>query len=536
MRLVLLTEQTRDWEHGREGNVLRGLRSYTLAALGVAAVAVPVFLVAMPWLVRVVFGSEYLPAVDAARIVLVAAAIQLVLGWSKSLPVTVGRPHLRIVTHGVETLVLLPLVVVLGDRWGVTGAAVAFLVSTLVFAATWAVVLVRLRAELRATGRVGAPTGGRPVKVVVVSGIWPPDVGGPASHAPALADALARGGPHRRGGDDGRPGARAAAVPGALGRARPARAAPPPRGRARGPSAPLGAPTASTRRRWCAAPRSEPRSLGGRSSSSSSPTRRTSGSAAPAGSPARSRSSRRSAAGSACGSCARREPLRSVARGASSCRARTCARSRSAGASTLRASTSCRTRRPRCRRTRRATRRGRPSASTGFALGVAGRLTAQKALGDTLEALARVPGVALLVLGDGPERAALERRAAELGLADRVRFLGAGTRDDVIALFRAVDAALLTSAWENLPHTLLEALAAGTPVIATAVGGIPEVVRDGENGLLVPPRDVAAIAGRDRPPRPRRRASRVARGCRRAVGRGARRAAYPPPDRAGDRR
>lgn len=130
----------------------------------------------------------------------------------------------------------------------------------------------------------------------------------------------------------------------------------------------------------------------------------------------------------------------------------------------------------------------------GFALGVAGRLTAQKALGETLEALERVPGPVLLVLGDGPERAALERRAAELGVSDRVRFLGAGTRDDVIALFRAVDAALVTSAWENLPHTLLEALAAGTPVIATAVGGIPEVVHDRENGLLVPAHDVAAIA------------------------------------------
>jgi len=130
----------------------------------------------------------------------------------------------------------------------------------------------------------------------------------------------------------------------------------------------------------------------------------------------------------------------------------------------------------------------------GFALGVAGRLTEQKALEDTLAALVRVPRVALLVLGEGPERAALERRAAQLDLSDRVRFLGAGTRDDVMVLFRAVDAALLTSAWENLPHTLLEALAAGTPVIATAVGGIPEVVRDGENGLLVPPRDVAAAA------------------------------------------
>jgi glycosyltransferase involved in cell wall biosynthesis len=130
----------------------------------------------------------------------------------------------------------------------------------------------------------------------------------------------------------------------------------------------------------------------------------------------------------------------------------------------------------------------------GPALGAAGRLTAQKALGDALDALARVPGVQLLVRGDGPERPGLESRAAALGLTGRVRFLGAGTRDDVLALFRAVDVALSTSAWENLPHAVLEALAAGTPVIATAVGGIPEVVRDGENGLLVPPGDVDALA------------------------------------------
>jgi glycosyltransferase involved in cell wall biosynthesis len=130
----------------------------------------------------------------------------------------------------------------------------------------------------------------------------------------------------------------------------------------------------------------------------------------------------------------------------------------------------------------------------GFALGTAGRLTAQKALGDALEAVARVDGVELLVLGDGPERAALEQHAGALGISGRVRFLGAGTREDVVALFRAVDAGLLTSAWENLPHTLLECLAVGTPVIATAVGGIPEVVADGENGLLVPAGDVAAIA------------------------------------------
>jgi glycosyltransferase involved in cell wall biosynthesis len=129
----------------------------------------------------------------------------------------------------------------------------------------------------------------------------------------------------------------------------------------------------------------------------------------------------------------------------------------------------------------------------GFALGTAGRLTAQKALGDALDAVARVQDVQLLVLGDGPERAALERHAARLGLGEHVRFLGAGSRADVLTLFSAVDAVLLTSAWENMPHTLLEALAVGTPVIATAVGGIPEVLSDGENGLLVPPRDLDAI-------------------------------------------
>jgi O-antigen/teichoic acid export membrane protein len=116
-------------------------------------------MVTMPWLVRVVFGTEYRSAVAAARIILVAAAVQLVLGWTKSLPVTIGRPRLRIMTHGIETLVLLPLVVGLGLEWGVTGAAVAMLVSTLVFAAAWAVVLVRLGREVDARYAAKSPTG-----------------------------------------------------------------------------------------------------------------------------------------------------------------------------------------------------------------------------------------------------------------------------------------------------------------------------------------------------------------------------------------
>jgi len=147
-RLVLLTEQTRDWERGRRLDVLDGVRKYTLGASALMLVAVPVFFLAMPWLVEVAFGEEYAGAVDAARIVLVAAAIQFAIGWTKSLPVTIGRPQLRIVTHGLETIAVVPLVAVLGTEWGATGAAAAVLVSTVVFAAAWAVALVRLRSTV----------------------------------------------------------------------------------------------------------------------------------------------------------------------------------------------------------------------------------------------------------------------------------------------------------------------------------------------------------------------------------------------------
>jgi glycosyltransferase involved in cell wall biosynthesis len=87
--------------------------------------------------------------------------------------------------------------------------------------------------------------------------------------------------------------------------------------------------------------------------------------------------------------------------------------------------------------------------------------------------------VRLVIAGDGPERPRLER----LGGAT---FLGARPRDQVLELFRAADASILSSSWENFPHGVVESLAVGTPVIATAVGGVAEVVVDGENGLLVP--------------------------------------------------
>lgn len=162
-RLVLLTEQTRDWERGDRAGVLAGVRSYTVWAGVLMAVAVPAFFLALPWLVETVFGAEYEGAVGAARIVLVAAAIQFALGWTKSLPVTVGRPRLRIVTHGLEALVAIPLAAALGARWGAAGAAAGVLAATVVFAASWTVLLARLRAEVEAR----APAGG-------ASGAWQP--------------------------------------------------------------------------------------------------------------------------------------------------------------------------------------------------------------------------------------------------------------------------------------------------------------------------------------------------------------------------
>jgi len=122
-------------------------------------------------------------------------------------------------------------------------------------------------------------------------------------------------------------------------------------------------------------------------------------------------------------------------------------------------------------------------------LAFAGRLTAQKDLGVALDALRELPGVRLLIAGDGPERARLEAEAGE-----RVEFLGALPRAEVLGLLRAADAAILTSAWENFPHGVVEALAVGTPVIATRTGGVAEVVHDGENGLLVEPGDAGAFA------------------------------------------
>ena len=133
-----------------------------------------------------------------------------------------------------------------------------------------------------------------------------------------------------------------------------------------------------------------------------------------------------------------------------------------------------------------------------FVVGWFGRMTAVKRTDDLLDALAalRERGVdaLLLLVGDGSDRERLERLAHGRGLAKSVLFLG--YQDDVARWYAACDAIVLSSANEGTPVTLIEALAAGRPVVATRVGGVEDVVEDGVTGHLVRPGDTHAIAER----------------------------------------
>ncbi len=112
-----------------------------------------------------------------------------------------------------------------------------------------------------------------------------------------------------------------------------------------------------------------------------------------------------------------------------------------------------------------------------------------------LQAIAKLRSDSTLecwLVGDGPERGEMERLARALGLSDRVRFLG--YRQDVPALLRQCDLFVLPSVWEPFGIALVEAMVLGMPVLACWAGGVPEIVRDGETGLLVPPGDADAMA------------------------------------------
>lgn len=124
----------------------------------------------------------------------------------------------------------------------------------------------------------------------------------------------------------------------------------------------------------------------------------------------------------------------------------------------------------------------------------AARLTAWKGVDHLLNALARLPDIRLLIAGDGPLETALVEQTRRLGMESRVTFLGRVSHQQMPLYMRAADYLALYSGYEGLSHTLLESLRVGTPVIASAKGGNPEVVQQGVNGLLVPYVNVDALA------------------------------------------
>lgn len=132
-------------------------------------------------------------------------------------------------------------------------------------------------------------------------------------------------------------------------------------------------------------------------------------------------------------------------------------------------------------------------------LGTVGRLDAVKDQAGLVDAFAslceadasRATRLRLAIVGEGAERERLEQRVAHHGLGDRVRLLG--NRVDVPALLAEFDVFVLSSVAEGIPLTVLEAMAAGLPVVATRVGGVGEVVVDGATGALVPPSDPSAL-------------------------------------------
>jgi glycosyltransferase involved in cell wall biosynthesis len=147
-----------------------------------------------------------------------------------------------------------------------------------------------------------------------------------------------------------------------------------------------------------------------------------------------------------------------------------------------------------------------PQAQARAALGLdgaplllsVGHLVPVKGHDIALQALAqlapRYPGARLVFVGDGPLRAALQAQAQALGISAQVHFAGAVPNDQLAAWYSAADLLVLASRSEGWANVLLEAMACGTPVVATAVGGTAEVVGRPEVGRVVPPLDPAALA------------------------------------------
>jgi glycosyltransferase involved in cell wall biosynthesis len=133
-----------------------------------------------------------------------------------------------------------------------------------------------------------------------------------------------------------------------------------------------------------------------------------------------------------------------------------------------------------------------PPPTPGPVVGAVGRLEHQKGFDTLIRALSLVEGAALVLVGDGNERAALEHLSRKVGVADRV--LWAGWSDAPRNYLSTFDVFALPSRFEGFPLAVLEALLARSAVVAADVGSVPEVVRDGETGFLVPPDDPVALA------------------------------------------
>ena len=144
-RLVLLAEQTRDVEHGRADRAFRLLGRYIAATAALACVVTPLAWWAMPTLIRWVYRAKYVSAADAFRVMLLAAMVQLVFAWTKSFPVSIGRPGLRTAGQVLEIAVLVPAVLLLASAYGDTGAAAGVLAGAATLGVFWSFALVRLR-------------------------------------------------------------------------------------------------------------------------------------------------------------------------------------------------------------------------------------------------------------------------------------------------------------------------------------------------------------------------------------------------------
>lgn len=127
-------------------------------------------------------------------------------------------------------------------------------------------------------------------------------------------------------------------------------------------------------------------------------------------------------------------------------------------------------------------------------LGSVGYLIPRKGHHHVIGALTQLPDTELVIVGSGPERASLEALAARLGVSSRVRFLGALSQERLCEVYTAIDALVLASSREGWANVLLEAMACGTPVVASAVWGTPEVVRTPEAGVLMSSLDAHGVA------------------------------------------